>query len=1161
MQCKSLPRRAGRMFAWAPVLSAAVAVSTASALAAGGNFFDDVRAAAGADKLITKTEFLALLPPPSQGGPTQAFLDTFFARANTYGVSDASGNLKIEGLVNLIIAAKSTNLVGYMRFGPAPAVTITLTDIAAALPRGLSQSEVQDFLLSIPRSPGGLITRAAAEKAIYDFVGRDGHKGQGELNKFVYKVFGEPFDPRDLPVIKTEFGSAPITLKSTGNIFAPGTAIFAQAGFGGCDYLGKNCIPPTGGSVSITNLGTLVSIHPGFQGITEGVVDASSTGGSIAIVNKGMIGLVGDEGKGIGAHTANYSNGYSSNGPSVITTGKISIENQGLIQTDGDDSTGISTENNGSGATAIVNSGAILSLGAGSQGIQAESGARFDPITGTFPNIDGGLDIKNSGLIEMGGPGSEGIATHTIHGLNSVENTGRIAAAGKGSAGITATTNLGTVRVRSSGDVIASAADSYGIVAAQLFGKGLSDPVESDQPIRVPTIAGDKPLAIEITGGTVQGGSGGRSFGFATDGSGNPTGSAGVLVFGGKNNTISNAGTITALNGLAISVFDGDLIQHGQIYGHAPDGHLVLKPQDYTFAIAAADMAITNTSGGKILGDIVTGGGKDSVDNSGRIDGSIDLGGGGNAISNLSGGIFNSADDIKVGTGNTFSNAGDLSPGGNGKIQTTTIVGNFIQTVNGRLLIDIKDSGTALASDMIEVTGRATLAGVVVPHIINIRDAEKNEYLIVDTTAGATSNGLAVNPNSISVNGTVAYDFDVAVRNGKHVYLVATQNSVEKIVAAASGASNAGNTGNLTSLGQTLSQSQHAPGAPLGAVMQGIRQVSTTPEAAANALNRLTPQQQSGQTNSTNIANTGFSNAMLSCASREEPYRFTKEETCYYAKFTARELNRDATNASAGHDERGYEVMGGTQVNLGGDVRGGVAFGYEETNGDTFSASQRLGSTDGNRVHAGVVLKNQWGPVNAYLNLAGSYGWYDHKRFVNLGGFTNALSEQEVASGLAKLRLSYLNDMGTSSGGSWYIKPLVDFGATYIDLGGYSETGAGAFNLKVASKSQWLFSVSPALEIGGEIAGSDGTLYRPYIRGGVTVFDKDDLTYSANFAGAPVGVTGFTLKSELDNVFADAAAGIQVLTASGTNLKFEYDGRFGEHSMQNAGTVKITVPY
>lgn len=207
-------------------------------------------------------------------------------------------------------------------------------------------------------------------------------------------------------------------------------------------------------------------------------------------------------------------------------------------------------------------------------------------------------------------------------------------------------------------------------------------------------------------------------------------------------------------------------------------------------------------------------------------------------------------------------------------------------------------------------------------------------------------------------------------------------------------------------------------------------------------------------------------------------------------------------------------------------------------------------------MHLGFVLKNQWGPINAYLNIAGSYGWYDHTRFVNMGGFTDAMGEQDVVSGLIKLRLSYLQEMG-----AWYVKPLVDVGATYIDLGGYTETGAGAFNLKLASTSDWLFSVSPALEIGGEVADASGAIFRPYIRGGVTIYDKDDLTFSANFAGAPIGVTAFSVRSELDSVFADVAAGVQILTTSGVNLKLEYDGRFGEHTRQNAGTVKVTMPF
>ena len=102
---------------------------------------------------------------------------------------------------------------------------------------------------------------------------------------------------------------------------------------------------------------------------------------------------------------------------------------------------------------------------------------------------------------------------------------------------------------------------------------------------------------------------------------------------------------------------------------------------------------------------------------------------------------------------------------------------------------------------------------------------------------------------------------------------------------------------------------------------------------------------------------------------------------------------------------------------------------------------------------------------------------------------------------MARLRFSYLGDMGP-----WYWKPLVDVGTTFIHAGGYTETGAGAANLRVAEVDKWLFSVMPGLEVGTQLRDSRDTIYRPYIRAGVTIFNDDTYQTTASFdaAGMPL---------------------------------------------------------
>lgn len=143
--------------------------------------------------------------------------------------------------------------------------------------------------------------------------------------------------------------------------------------------------------------------------------------------------------------------------------------------------------------------------------------------------------------------------------------------------------------------------------------------------------------------------------------------------------------------------------------------------------------------------------------------------------------------------------------------------------------------------------------------------------------------------------------------------------------------------------------------------------------------------------------------------------------------------------------------------------------------------------------------------------------------------------------------------------GSWYAKPLVDFAATHVRLGGYTETGAGAANLIVASSRDWILAVSPGIEFGMQTALADGTALRPYIRAGATFLDTDEVSVETSFAAAP-GVP-FTVKGRVENVYGDVEAGVHVLTTSGINVRLDYEGRFADNSRQHAGSVKLSAPW
>ena len=249
--------------------------------------------------------------------------------------------------------------------------------------------------------------------------------------------------------------------------------------------------------------------------------------------------------------------------------------------------------------------------------------------------------------------------------------------------------------------------------------------------------------------------------------------------------------------------------------------------------------------------------------------------------------------------------------------------------------------------------------------------------------------------------------------------------------------------------------------------------------------------------------------------------------------------------------------MGGAQVALWDQVRFGFAASYEDLSSSNFSSTQQLGASSGDRVSLGLVLKNQWGPVNAYLNLTGNYAIYDHTRYVNLGaGMNTAEGEQDVWSAITRLRLTYTGDMGV-----WYYKPMIDLSATYLKAEGYTETGAGAANLSLRDASTWMLSMMPGLEVGSEVKTANGTLYRPYVRGGIIMFADDEMSVTTTFASAPAGVAPFIVTGRYDQVAADVEAGLHILTTSGINMKLNYEGRYSEDSQQHGGGLKVSAPY
>ena len=189
--------------------------------------------------------------------------------------------------------------------------------------------------------------------------------------------------------------------------------------------------------------------------------------------------------------------------------------------------------------------------------------------------------------------------------------------------------------------------------------------------------------------------------------------------------------------------------------------------------------------------------------------------------------------------------------------------------------------------------------------------------------------------------------------------------------------------------------------------------------------------------------------------------------------------------------------------------------------------------------------------------MTAGWGLYDTTRTLSFGGFNaEATSNNDINYVSGQVHAAYL-----FSQGNWYLKPLVDAGVTELDLDGFTEHGGGGAALIVPGRSDTVFNVSPALEIGTEMRFDNVSVWRPFVRAGATWQDTGSFVLNAGFFDAPQGVSPFTIRTKLDQVLADVGAGVDIINTAGAVLRIQYDGKFAQVTQQNSVSLKGSAPF
>ena len=358
----------------------------------------------------------------------------------------------------------------------------------------------------------------------------------------------------------------------------------------------------------------------------------------------------------------------------------------------------------------------------------------------------------------------------------------------------------------------------------------------------------------------------------------------------------------------------------------------------------------------------------------------------------MAGGFFNSGATGNLGAGNVLTNAGTLSPGGAGVIQTTALTGNLVQTATGRLFTDINLAGAT--SDRINVSGTANLAGAVQVQVLNPAFGAFQQT-IVSAAGGTTTNGLsllaspALQAQLVFPNAT-----DVAVKSTGINFVTPGLNL------------------NQTSLGNALNGAAHADGLG-GPVFNFLLNGVTSVPAYNLALTQLTGEVATGSQQTTFDAMNLFMGTMLDPSSRgttpapgggasgyasegdASAYASTKDAGAgrdAYAMFTkappvvpfeqrwsvwAAGFGGSQTtdgNATVGSNNTTSSVFG-TAVGADYRISPYTVAGFALAGGGTNFSVAGSGFGHSDLFQAGAFVKHTVGA--AYISAALAYGWQD----------------------------------------------------------------------------------------------------------------------------------------------------------------------------------------
>ena len=184
--------------------------------------------------------------------------------------------------------------------------------------------------------------------------------------------------------------------------------------------------------------------------------------------------------------------------------------------------------------------------------------------------------------------------------------------------------------------------------------------------------------------------------------------------------------------------------------------------------------------------------------------------------------------------------------------------------------------------------------------------------------------------------------------------------------------------------------------------------------------------------------------------------------------------DQGAQGAYAGHDSRILGAMAGYDIPFSDYTRVGLGLGYARS---TIDGKSLASSTGFNSYQATAYVTHEDGTWFANGNLSYAWNSYSGRRQITFPGIDRtALAKyagEDVTSFVTAGRHFFMD--------GYTVTPLVSLQATYVSLNGYTETGAGDVNLRIADQNYDFLQSGLGVEVARYFEMDNGSTVLPKV--------------------------------------------------------------------------------